>query len=58
MAETDEKLELDRNDMEAVSSQDNYQYGFQDEDTSVYNTGKGLTEEKVREISRIKGEPE
>ena len=58
MAETEEKRELNSEDLQAVSSQDNYQYGFQDEDTSVYNTGKGLTEEKVREISRIKNEPE
>ncbi len=33
-------------------------YGFKDEDVSVFNTGKGLTEEVVREISRIKHEPE
>ena len=31
---------------------------FKDEDVSVFNTGKGLTEEVVREISRVKGEPE
>jgi Fe-S cluster assembly protein SufB len=41
-----------------LKSQDEYQYGFRDKDVSVYNTGKGLTEEVVREISRIKGEPE
>ena len=58
MVETEEKTGLNSEDLQAVSSQDNYQYGFQDEDTSVYNTGKGLTEEKVREISRIKNEPE
>lgn len=43
---------------DVVISQDNYQYGFHDEDISVFNTGKGLTEEIVREISRIKQEPE
>ena len=41
-----------------IPSTDDYQYGFHDEDTSVYNTGRGLTEEIVREISRIKEEPE
>lgn len=43
---------------DVITSQDDYQYGFRDEDVSVFNTGKGLTEEIVREISRIKGEPE
>ena len=42
---------------DVITSQDEYQYGFHDEDISVYNTGKGLTEEIVREISRIKEEP-
>ena len=31
---------------------------FADEDTSVFKTPKGLNEEIVREISKIKGEPE
>ena len=35
-----------------------YQYGFRDEDVSIFSTGKGLTEEVVREISKAKGEPE
>ena len=43
---------------QVMGSLDEYKYGFADEDTSVYNTGKGLTEEIVREISRIKEEPE
>ena len=34
------------------------EYDFQDEDTSVFKTPKGLNEEIVREISHIKGEPE
>ncbi len=48
----------ERDDQSVITSQDDYQYGFRDEDVSVYNTGKGLTEEIVREISRIKEEPE
>lgn len=36
----------------------NEEYDFIDEDVSVFNTGKGLNEEVVREISKIKGEPE
>ena len=35
-----------------------YKYGFHDEDTSVYNTGKGLTREVVEKISKMKNEPE
>ena len=35
-----------------------YQYGFSDPDRSVYNTGKGLNADVVREISTIKHEPE
>lgn len=41
-----------------ITSQDDYKYGFKDEDISVFNTGKGLSEEIVREISRVKEEPE
>ena len=34
-----------------------YKYGFKTETKSVYDTGKGLTEAIVREISEIKKEP-
>ena len=40
----------------ALSSE--YEYGFHDEDVSVYKTQKGLTEDTVRTISKIKKEPE
>ena len=40
----------------ALSSE--YEYGFHDEDVSVYKTQKGLNEETVRTISKIKNEPE
>lgn len=35
-----------------------YQYGFQDPETFVYKSEKGLSEDVVRRISKIKGEPE
>ena len=35
-----------------------YKYGFKTETKSVYDTGKGLTEKIVRDISKIKEEPE
>lgn len=37
---------------------DEYKYGFSDEDVSVYKTAKGLTADTIREISRIKQEPD
>ncbi len=41
-----------------VKFQEDYKYGFKDKDTSIVNTGIGLTEEVVREISKLKNEPE
>lgn len=35
-----------------------YKYGFRDEHKAIFQSGKGLTEEVVRTISEIKGEPE
>lgn len=40
------------------NTNEEYQYGFNDGDISVYSTGKGLSREKVIEISKIKNEPE
>jgi Fe-S cluster assembly protein SufB len=37
---------------------DKYKYGFKNKDVSILNTGKGLDENVVREISRLKNEPE
>ncbi|WP_164216591.1 Fe-S cluster assembly protein SufB [Virgibacillus sp. YIM 98842] len=37
---------------------EDYKYGFQDRDVSVFRSGKGLTREIVEEISRMKEEPE
>lgn len=37
---------------------EDYKYGFRDEHKAVFQSGKGLTEEVVRTISNIKGEPE
>ncbi len=35
-----------------------YKYGFRDRDVSIFRTERGLTEKVVREISKIKEEPE
>ena len=45
------------NEARAITDRE-YKYGFHDKDVSVYNTGKGLNEEVIREISKIKKEPE
>lgn len=37
---------------------DKYEYDFKDEDTSIFNTGKGLNEDVIRAISKAKNEPE
>ena len=41
-----------------VKFQEDYKYGFKDKDASIVNTGIGLTEEVVRQISKLKNEPE
>jgi len=42
-----------------IASQDDYKYGFHDDNVkTVLETGKGLTEEIVRQISAWKNEPE
>ena len=41
-----------------VKDQKDYKYGFKDENQAIITTGKGLTEEVVREISRLKNEPD
>ncbi len=35
-----------------------YKYGFHDKDVSIFRSKRGLTEEIVREISKMKNEPE
>ncbi|MGL5978404.1 MAG: Fe-S cluster assembly protein SufB [Erysipelotrichaceae bacterium] len=41
-----------------IPTNDDYKYGFHDEDVSIYKTKKGLTREIVEEISTIKKEPQ
>ena len=45
-------------DLEHLEGIDQYKYGFSDPDVSVFKSRKGLDEEVVREISRMKGEPD
>lgn len=43
---------------EKIIHDDDYQYGFRDQDKSVYNTGKGLNKDIIRKISAKKNEPQ
>ena len=45
------------NDAKLLDGIGEYQYGFQDPDTFVYRSEKGLTREVVQNISKMKGEP-
>ena len=47
-----------KKNQEIFQSQDEYQYGFYDENTTLFTTGKGLTRDTVITISKIKGEPD
>lgn len=44
--------------MSKVPETQEYQFGFHDDVESVYTTGKGISEEVIREISGRKNEPE
>lgn len=44
--------------MSGVPELEDYKFGFHDDVKPVFSTGDGLTEEVVREISRVKEEPE
>ena len=41
-----------------IKFQEDYKYGFKDKDVSILKTDKGLNEDIVKEISRLKNEPE
>lgn len=44
--------------MNMENIQEEYKYGFHDEDTSLYKTKKGLSRDTIFEISKIKQEPD
>ena len=41
-----------------LDSQDDYKYDFKDSDVTIFNTGKGLSEDVIRAISAAKNEPD
>jgi Fe-S cluster assembly protein SufB len=45
-------------DLEHLEGIDRYRYGFSDPDVSVFKSRKGLDEDVVRQISKMKEEPE
>src|ERR1051325_5839161 len=42
----------------AKLSPKDYEYGFHDDDHSVFKSGKGLTKRLIEEMSKMKSEPE
>lgn len=46
-----------KKEVEQIVNQD-YKYGFHTEVENIYDTGKGISEEVVRKISKMKNEPE
>ena len=51
-------MNIKEENKDIIKNQDNYKYDFKDEDVSIFKTGKGLSEDVVRQISKIKNEPE
>ena len=41
-----------------IKFQEDYKYGFKDKDVSILKTDIGLNEDIIRQISRLKNEPE
>ena len=48
----------EKDNEDILQAQDNYKYGFHDNVSSIFDTGKGINEEVVRQISKAKKEPE
>src|SRR5574344_45584 len=46
------------NEIEKILNNEDPKFGFKNEDVSLLSTGKGLSEEIVKEISSLKGEPQ
>ncbi|MBN2470664.1 MAG: Fe-S cluster assembly protein SufB [Anaerolineae bacterium] len=53
-----DRLSQEERDLKNLNAEYTEKYGFSDPEQYAYKSGKGLTEAVVREISRIKGEPE
>ena len=49
---------MNNQNKEIINTADDYKYDFKDEDVTIFNTGKGLSEEVIRQISAAKNEPD
>ena len=49
-------MNMKEQNKDIIASQEDYKYDFKDEDVTIFNTGKGLSEEVIREISKTKEE--
>ena len=47
-------MNMKEQNKDIIASQEDYKYDFKDEDVTIFNTGKGLSEEVIREISKTK----
>ena len=58
MALENKTIEKHKDDAELLAGIDEYKYNFVDESKPVYSTGRGLSEDVVRQISAKKEEPQ
>jgi Fe-S cluster assembly protein SufB len=58
MAVNEKTIERHKDDAELLAGIDDYKYNFRDESKPVYSTGRGLSEDVVRQISAKKEEPQ
>ncbi len=58
MVVNEKTIERHKNDAELLAGIDDYKYNFRDESKPVYSTGRGLSENVVRQISAKKEEPQ
>ena len=49
---------MENKNKDIINTADDYKYDFKDEDVTIFNTGKGLSEEVIRAISKAKNEPD
>ena len=49
---------MENKNIDIINTADDYKYDFKDEDVTIFNTGKGLSEDVIKAISKAKNEPD
>lgn len=49
---------MENKNKDIIEITDNYKYGFRDDVKAIFDTGKGLSEDVIKQISAMKNEPE